>query len=205
LNESIINEYCHLISDRSQLLARGVLIMPTRYYSDQLLRGQGRGERGLTRHLKLSLTNIPDLRSVLVPCHVRGNHWALLELDACNGRAIWHDSLLPSLADPLRLDLIATAESCVGQLQVALQNVELLHSTEFACPKGSGGKIATFKFAINDDATQQEPDSMDCGVHVLLRARSLATGEVILLSEASTLRAKIAVELEHGQLSAAVA
>jgi hypothetical protein len=93
----------------------------------------------------------------------------------------------------------------VGQLQVALQNVEQLNSTEFACPREGGGKIATFNFAINDDATRQEPNSMDCGVHVLLRARSLATGEVVLLSEASTLRAKIAVELEHGQLSAAVA
>jgi len=101
--------------------------------------------------------------------------------------------------------LVATAESCVGQLLVALQEVELLTSAEFACPRGGGGKIATFKLAINDDATQQEPDSMDCGVHVLLRARSLGTGEVVLLSEASTLRAKIAVELEHGQLSAAVA
>ena len=42
-----------------------------------------------------SRITIKTIETIVMPWNIRGNHWAVLELDVRSGTVTWHDSAIP--------------------------------------------------------------------------------------------------------------
>jgi hypothetical protein len=202
INDESIDTYIALVMDRVQAESKQCLAVGTELYRSGLLAATpDRAARMIVRALKRAgkgKITINTIETIVMPCNIRGNHWAVLELDVQSGTVTWHDSAIPrpfKQKKSLRSLVFQAAQA----LLKAVRGVEELTEAKFTCPRDDEGKADTFDWAINNGGPRQA-NGYDCGVHALLHVRNIATGEDNSHEAAWETRSQMVVELLRGKL-----
>ena len=166
LSDEVINTFMHLILQRN--VSRNLSVPETAqkhihifntFFFTKLLQGNTydyeRVQR-FSRHVHQG--NIFNIDILLIPIHINGNHWALMEINFPNKKIQYLDSL---------------ATSNDNYIKHTMQYLKDEHDKKFNFPLPD---INFWSLVTDNQNTPQQKNGHDCGVFICLFAEAIAKG-----------------------------